>query len=259
MISDSHVHLHLINYGKLFSNLQKIILSAQENKIKYQLCVSTNIYQHREIIFICKKYKNIFGSVGIHPNEQYSNEDISIVDKLLDLSKNSKIKAIGETGLDYLNGVKNRKKQIKRFEQHIEASITANLPIIVHSRCAKHDIINILSYYYKIYGLKGVLHCFSDDVETAKQLVDIGFNISFSGLITFKNNIVIKNVAKYIPIENILIETDSPYLAPDPYRGRINEPKYLIEIARNLSIIKEKPIRQIVESTTNNFIKLFRI
>jgi TatD DNase family protein len=256
MITDSHAHLHLIDYRKLNKNLDDIVLLANKEGIFQKLCVSTNIYQNKEIMFICKKYDNIYGSIGIHPNEKYKKGEKFNLDRLLTLSNHNKIKAIGETGLDYYPNKINRSRQIKRFEQHIEASIIRNIPLVIHSRNARNDTINILKFYQN-EGIKGVLHCFSEDLEMAKKLIDIGFLISFSGIVTFKNENTLKDIAKSIPLESFIVETDSPYLAPDPFRGCINQPSYLVNIVKKISILTKKSFKEIASVTTNNFKKMF--
>ena len=258
MIADSHVHLHLINYNKLRSTLSATIRSAIRDRVEYQLCVSTNIYQHKEIIYICDRYQNIYGSVGIHPNEQYNENEYLNTERLIRLSNHKKIKAIGETGLDYLGNNIQRKIQIKRFEHHIEASLASNLPIIIHSRESKRDILDIIKYYSR-YDLIGVLHCFSDDLLTAKKLLDFGFFISFSGTVTFHKNYLLKEVVKNIPLEKMMVETDAPYLSPHPYRGRINEPKYVSRVVEEISNIKQVRYEEVSKKTNENFKKLFSI
>ena len=256
MITDSHTHLHLIDYRKLNKNIKDIILLANKKGVLQKLCVSTNIYQYKEIMFICKTYDNIYGSIGIHPNEKYKKEEKFNVDRLLKLSNNNLIKAIGETGLDYYPDKISRLRQIKRFEQHIEASIIRNLPLVIHARNARDDILSILKFYQN-EGVKGVLHCFSEDLVMAKKLIDMGFLISFSGIVTFKNENTLKNIVKSIPLKSFIVETDTPYLAPVPFRGCINQPSYIVNIIEKISILTNRSFEEVASVTTNNFKKLF--
>ena len=255
MIVDSHVHLHLINYKKLGYNLNKVLHLARLKNVKKKLCVATNISQFNDIIYICNKYDDIYGSIGVHPN-QYYKDGLCNFKKLYKLSKNKKIIAIGETGLDYFHSYESRMKQIKAFEQHIEISILNSLPLIIHSRDAKGDIINILKHF-RNYCVKGVIHCFNDDIETAKKAIDLGFLISFSGIITFKNEKRLKSLVKNIPLDKILVETDTPYLAPEPHRGKVNQPSYIVNVVQIISELTGNSLEYVSSITTNNFNNLF--
>ncbi|CAL4323004.1 Uncharacterized metal-dependent hydrolase YcfH [Buchnera aphidicola (Eriosoma grossulariae)] len=253
---DSHCHLDQLNYSKLYKNIDDLFKKAYNNHVKLFLSVSTSLKNFQNLLKLFPNQKNILYSCGIHP----LNCDLEIIDliKLKRFSMYNQVIAIGETGLDYYYQKNKKKPQQYLFRKHIQIAKSIQKPIIVHSRQAKEDTIKILQEENAQF-CQGILHSFSEDVQFAKKLLDIGFYISFSGMITFKNSDIIRKVLKYIPIDSLLIETDSPYLTPVPYRGQENQPSYLYDIAKYISCQKKINIEYLSEITTNNFCKLFNI
>jgi TatD DNase family protein len=251
MIVDSHCHL---DFEPLLSNINEVLKNAKKNNIKSILTIGTSLESSKKVLEIVEKYENIYGAVGIHPNSttNYLND----IDKLIDIKKkNKKILAFGETGLDYFYKSSERKDQIFSFEKHIEFAISEKVPVIIHTRDANEDTILIIKKYYK--KTKFLIHCFTGNLEFAKKLLNLECLISFSGIITFKKSHELRDVVKFVPLDRILIETDSPYLSPDPFRGKSNEPANLRIIAENIATIKKISFEEISEVTTKNFHKLF--
>ena len=256
MITDSHCHL---DYPKLYDQLDDIVKRAEYNQVKYLLTICTTLESFERIKLIITKYKNIYGTFGIHPHE---SEKYPQVDSKLILNiknKHNKIVGIGETGLDYYYNYSDKKIQKKSFIEHISAASQLEIPIIVHSRNAEADTYDILKSESKNSNLKVLLHCFTGSRNFAKKLIDLNFYISVSGIITFKKSNELVDTVSSIPIEKLLVETDSPYLAPLPYRGKDNEPSYIIHTVEKLSQIKKLSTESIMTNTTNNFMNLFNI
>tara|TARA_B100001123_G_scaffold447482_2_gene605134 strand:- start:426 stop:1199 length:774 start_codon:yes stop_codon:yes gene_type:complete len=256
MIIDSHCHL---DYSSLYDKLDDVVKRAEINKVKYLLTICTTLESFKKIRLIVEKYKNIYGTFGIHPHEseKYKNIDCKFI---LDLEKEfTKIIGIGETGLDYYYNHSDKKVQKKSFLEHIQAASKLNIPVIVHSRDAEIDTYDILKSEIKNSNLKVLIHCFTGSQDFAKKLIDINCYISVSGIITFNNAKELADTISYIPLENLLVETDSPYLAPIPYRGKPNEPSYIIHTIEKLSVIKKVSKEIIMNKTTNNFKKLFKL
>jgi TatD DNase family protein len=251
MYVDSHCH---INFPELNQKIDQVLANMEDNKISHALCVSVTLDKINEILGLTKKHSNIFASVGVHPDyEDIQEPDIDI---LFNYSKNEKIVAIGETGLDYFRLTGDLSWQRERFRTHIRAAIKSHLPLIIHTRNAQDDTINIMKEE-SARSARGVMHCFTESYEMAKKAIDLGFYISFSGIITFKNAESLRDTVKKIPIENILIETDSPYLAPVPNRGKLNEPANVTFVAEKIAELKGISIEKVAEITTNNFFTLF--
>lgn len=249
---DSHCHLHMLNYKNLHKDLNDVLKKAQKNRVNYILSVSTSLKD-------CKyfsKNKNVFYTCGVHPLniEQYK------FSQLINLAKNNLVIALGETGLDFFKN-KNKEEialQKKSFRNHIRAGTLLKKPIIIHSRNAYRDIIKIL-IEEKIENCSGVIHCFTENYSVAKKFLDMGLYISFSGIITFKKSYEIIKSLKFIPLDRILIETDSPYLSPYPYRGKENQPAFLKYIAKFISKIKNIDMDSLSFITNKNFSELFKI
>ena len=256
MITDSHCHL---DYSELYNSLDDVIKRAQLNKIKYLLTICTTLKSFEKIKLIVSKYENIYGTIGIHPHESksHNNVDANFIVNLK--NKHKKIIGIGETGLDYYYNHSDKKVQKKSFIEHISAASQLNIPIIVHSRNAENDTYEILKSEKKNSNLKILIHCFTGSKDFAKKLIDIDCYISVSGIITFKNSTELTNIVSSIPINSLLVETDSPYLAPLPYRGKTNEPSYIIHTVEKLSQIKNVSKESVIKNTTNNFMKLFNL
>ena len=256
MIIDSHCHL---DYPNLFNNLDDVIKRAKLNNVNVLLTICTNIESFNKIKIIIEKYDNVYGTFGIHPHEAKNHTDIDSKFISKSVSNTKKIVGVGETGLDFFYNHSDKKTQIKSFINHIESASDLNIPIIVHSRNAEADTYEILKSEKKNNKLKVLIHCFTGSKDFAKKLIDIGCYISLSGIITFKNSQKLLDAVSIIPIENLLVETDSPYLSPHPYRGKPNEPSYIVHIVEKLSQIKTVSKEYIMSNTTNNFKKLFKL
>ena len=251
---DSHCHL---DHEPLFKNLIEVINRAKDTGITKLLTICTTLESFEKIKTIINKDEMIFGTYGIHPHETENNP----VDKDLIINKiknNKKIIGIGETGLDFYYNYSNKEKQVISFKNHIEASIDLDKPIIIHSRNAELETYEILNSY-KNDNLKILMHCFTGTLEFSKKLLDLGAFFSASGIITFKNSIGLQNTFRNIPLDKILIETDSPYLAPIPMRGKKNEPSFIKYTLEKLSTLREISTEKMSTVTTNNFNRLFNI
>ena len=256
MIIDSHCHL---DYSNLYDQLDDVVKRAEYNQVKYMLTICTTLESFEKIKLIVEKYKNIYGTFGIHPHEtkKYTYIDSKFIYNIK--RKYNKIVGIGETGLDFYYNHSDKKIQKKSFIEHISAASQLNIPIIVHSRNAENDTYEILKSEKRNSDLKVLVHCFAGSKNFAKKLLDINCYISVSGIITFKNSNELTDTISSIPIKNLLVETDSPYLAPAPYRGKSNEPSYIIHTVEKLSQIKNLPKESIMKYTTNNFKDLFNL
>lgn len=251
---DSHCHLDLLHFKDDDDTLNQVITRARQSGVHYLLNVCVSLVSFPIILKIAEDYPFISVSVGLHPNEQEETVD---VETLTSLARHDKVIAIGETGLDYFRSTGDLDWQRERFKAHIHAAKNTQLPLIVHTRDAKEDTIRIL-HDEGAEEVGGVMHCFTEDWETAKKALDMNFHISFSGIVTFKNATAIQEVAKQVPLDRILIETDSPYLAPNPKRGTSNEPSYVKYTAEYIANLRNIPIEEFAEHTTQNFFKLFR-
>jgi len=249
---DSHCHL---DHEPLLSDLTNVIKRSKEIGIKKLLTISTSFESFDRIKIIVQKDEMIYGTIGIHPHETNKNKITSntIVKNFID---NPKIIGIGETGLDFYYENSDKDDQIKSFKEHIEASIQTNSPLIIHSREAENETFNILNEY-KNQNLKILMHCFTGSKNFAKKLLSLNAFFSASGIITFKNSLELQDTFKILPIDKILIETDSPFLAPVPNRGKKNEPSFIDFTAQKLADIKNVSKSDLVKFTTNNFNKLF--
>ena len=225
------------------------------NSVTHALCVSVNLETFPEVLAIAERFPNIFASTGVHPDDR-SGEEPDIA-RLVGLAGHPKVVAIGETGLDYYRVDGDTEWQRERFRTHIRAARQTGKPLIVHTREAAADTLRIMQEETAA-EVGGVMHCFTETAEVARQAMDMNFMISFSGIVTFKNATALKDVARDVPLENMLIETDSPYLAPIPNRGRTNQPAYVRFVAEEISRIKEISIESVGEATTANFFRLFK-
>ena len=251
-IVDSHCH---INFQELAERLPQVLDNAKENNISHMLCVSVNLEDFPQVHNLAKQYPHIFASVGVHPCYQDVQEPT--VEQLVDIGKDSRIVAIGETGLDYFRVEdQNMDWQRERFVNHIAAANMVNKPLIIHTRNAADDTMRILKEE-SADKCRGVMHCFAEDWEVAKKALDLGFYISFSGIVTFKSAATVQEVAQKCPLDRVLVETDSPYLAPVPLRGKTNEPAYVRHTAQFVADIRGIPLEKLAETTTNNFFNLF--
>jgi TatD DNase family protein len=249
---DSHCHL---DHEPLLSDLPNIIKRSKDVGIEKLLTISTTLESFERIKKIVKIDEIIYGTIGIHPHE-CGNDQITSDFIVENFNKNPRIIGIGETGLDFFYNNSEKEKQILSFKQHIEASIKTNVPIIIHSRNAEDETFDILNSY-KDKKLKILMHCFTGTKKFAEKLLSLNSFFSASGIITFKNSIELQETFKFLPIDKILIETDSPFLAPVPNRGRKNEPSFIDFTAEKLAEIRNISKTELIKSTTNNFNKLF--
>ena len=254
MLIDSHCHIDLMDYEKLGGDPDTAVAYAHENGIGHMLCVSVNLEQYPNMLNTIDKMPKVFASVGVHPNEQ-DGLDPS-VEKLVELADNEKVVAIGETGLDYFRSEGDLDWQRDRFRRHIEAAKQTGKPLIIHSREAKQDTIKLLQEE-NAQDIGGVMHCFAEDWEMAQQAMDLNFYISFSGIVTFKSATTLQDVAKRVPLDRMLVETDSPWLAPMPFRGKTNQPAYVKYVAEYIAELRDDSVDNIATATTNNFFRLF--
>ncbi len=257
MYIDSHCH---INFPELAARMPEILAKMAENKVTHALCVSVDLPDFPQVLALAEQYPHIFASVGVHPDYEETPEPS--VEELVRLSDHPKIIAIGETGLDYFRLTGDLEWQRERFRTHIKASRITRKPLIIHTRAASEDTIRIMREEgagTEAGGVAGVMHCFTESLEVARAAIEMGFYISFSGIVTFKSAKDLQAVAREVPLERILIETDSPYLAPVPFRGRMNEPGYVAHVAEYLSALKGIPLAQVGQQTTDNFFNLFNV
>ena len=249
---DSHCHL---DHEPLLSNLDKIIARSKEVGIEKILTICTTLESFTKIKEIVKKDKIIFGTYGIHPHEAKNN--IVTSDLIVnEINNNKKIIGIGETGLDFYYNHSEKLDQIKSLEKHIEASLKLKIPLIIHSRNAENETLDIFNHYRKD-NLKILMHCFTGSTKFAEKLLDLNAYFSASGIITFKNSTELQKTFKFIPLDRLLIETDSPFLAPEPNRGKKNEPSFVKYTAEKLSSIKDISSADLISATSLNFNNLF--
>jgi len=250
---DSHCHL---DHEPLFKNINDVILSSKNEGIEKLLTICTTKESFVNILKIIKIDEIIFGTFGIHPHE--TTDNILKKDEIIKyITNNKKIIGVGETGLDFYYNNSDKKSQIKSFKNHIEASMDLNIPLIVHSRSAEKDTYEILKHYNQKKNLKILMHCYTGSSDFAKKMMSLNAYFSASGIITFKNSFELQLTFKEIPLNRLLIETDSPFLAPVPMRGRKNEPSYIKYTLEKLSNIKNIEKAKLDKITTNNFNSLF--
>ena len=255
MIIDSHCHL---NYEPMSLAIKETIKRANNDGVKYLLTISTEDKSFNKILDIISSNKCVYGSYGIHPHEAKNHLLINSEDIIKKININKKLIGIGESGLDFYYNYSDKNDQIRCFEEHITAAQKTKIPIIVHTRNAETETYEILKNYDH-RKVKILMHCFTGSIEFSQKLLSLGAFFSASGIITFKNSSLLRETFKSIPDNRILIETDSPYLAPVPMRGKNNEPSFLQHTAKELSFIKDKTIEEIVNLTTKNFNHLFNI
>ena len=256
MIIDSHCHL---DFPHLYNQLDDVISRAEKNNVGTLLTICTTIESFSKIELIVKKYEKVFGTFGIHPHETENHQQINS-DYIINITKkNKKIIGIGETGLDFYYNHSNKKIQKKIFMEHIRAASDLKIPIIVHTRNAELETYDLIKSETKNTNVKFLIHCFTGSKDFAKKLVELNCYISISGIVTFKNTNDLQEAVSIIPNENLLVETDSPLLAPHPNRGKKNEPSFIKHTIEKLAKIKNISEKEIINFTTNNFKKLFNI
>jgi len=253
MLVDSHCHL---NFPEFATNMDGVLQSMRENGVTHALCVSVTLDKFPEVLAIAEAHDHIYASVGVHPD--YEDMPPLTADELVRLAHHPKVVAIGETGLDYFRLTGDLEWQRDRFRTHIRAAIQSGKPLIIHTRSAAEDTIRVMQEE-RAAKIGGVMHCFTESLEVAEAAMDMGFYISFSGIVTFKNAVALKEVAQKIPLKRMLIETDSPYLAPVPYRGKINQPAYVKHVAEEIARLRGITLEEVAEATTRNFFQLFKL
>ena len=252
-IVDSHCHL---NFPQFKGKLDQIVKRALDKGIYRMLTISTKLNEINELQSISKLYSEVYNSAGVHPHECKNYKDLSLND-LIKHTKNSKCIGVGESGLDFYYENSPKELQVKLFRIHIEAARATNLPLIVHTRSADIETIQVLKDEMQKGAFSGLIHCFSTSKELAEEAINLGFYISLSGIITFNKSNELRNIVKDLPLDKLLVETDAPYLAPEPYRGNPNEPSYVIHTAKMLADLKQVEFQTIAEKTTENFNSLF--
>ncbi len=251
MFIDSHCHL---DFPELANNLDSVLAAMRDNDVGYGLCISVTLPDFPKVLAVAEQHANLFATVGVHPD--YENEVEPSVQQLVELARHPKVIGIGETGLDYFRLQGDLEWQRQRFRTHIQAAIAAGKPLIIHTRSAAADTLRIM----KEEGadrVGGVMHCFTESWEVAQAAIDLGFYISFSGIVTFKNAAALKDVAQRVPLERMLIETDSPYLAPVPFRGKTNQPAFVRHVAAEIAGLRGISLDAVGEATSANFFRLF--
>lgn len=256
MFVDSHCHLDRLNLKHYGGSLDRALDKAREDGVSKMLCVCIDLEHLDDVMKIAEAHSDIYASVGVHPSHN-DGEDPD-AQRLVTLSQHEKIVAIGETGLDYFYGKDNKAVQQARFVEHLKAGSMTKKPVIIHTRDAREDTINLM-HQHADKSSAGVMHCFTETKEMAEAALALNFYISFSGIITFKNADELREVVKYVPIERLLIETDSPYLAPVPYRGKSNEPAYVGEVAKQVASLKGMSVEDVARITSDNFTDLFGV
>ena len=251
MFVDSHCHL---NFPELAGRLSEIYRHMQDNRVSHALCISVDLDSFPEVLAIAESRDNLYASVGVHPDYEDCTEPT--VKQLVELAAHPKVIGIGETGMDYYRTPGPLSWQQERFRVHIRAARETNKPLIVHTRAASEDTLRIMAEE-KAQEAGGVMHCFTESLDVARAAMDMGFYISFSGIVTFKNARELKEVAKAVPLDRMLIETDAPYLAPTPHRGKTNEPGFVKHVAEEIARVRGLTAEAVGEATTRNFFRLF--
>ena len=250
MFVDTHCHLTMLDLSLYNGDLDQALAQARLAGVSKFMGISVDLDDHIQLAEIASRHDDVGYSVGVHPCEDTDTMARATTDYLIQLAQDDKVWALGETGLDYYHIADFIAEQKQCFARHIQASKIVKKPVVVHTRAAKHDTVDIIQAEQSTHG---ILHCFTEDWETAKAVLDCGYYISFSGIISFKNAQDLRDVAKKVPLDRVLIETDSPYLAPMPYRGKTNEPKYVPYVAKALRDVYHKSVEEIGMITTQNF------
>jgi TatD DNase family protein len=253
VLVDSHCHL---DFPELADDIDGVLLRMRENRVAAALCVSVTLERWPAVVGLAHRHPNLYATVGVHPDEREVEEPT--VERLTELAGTPKVIAIGETGLDYYRQSGDTEWQRDRFRTHIRAARACGKPLVIHTRAASEDTLAIMREE-RAGEVGGVMHCFTETLDTAKAALALGFFISFSGIVTFKNAADLQEVARQVPLQRLLVETDAPYLAPVPFRGRRNEPAFVRHVAERIATIKNTNIHDIENSTSSNFYDLFRV
>ena len=252
MFIDSHCHLDFPDFAE---RLPEVCRRMQDNRVSHALCISVDLDAFPGVLAVAESRDNLFASVGVHPD--YENCTEPTVEKLVELAAHPKVVAIGETGMDYYRSAGPLEWQRERFRVHIRAARETGKPLVIHTRAASEDTLRIMAEE-KAHEAGGVMHCFTESLEVAQAAMDLGFYISFSGIVTFKNAKELKQVAQAVPLSRMLIETDAPYLAPVPHRGKTNEPAFVMHVAEEIARLKEVSLEEVGNVTSRNFFDLFK-
>jgi TatD DNase family protein len=247
---DSHCHL---NFPEFQNDLDAVMARARAVGVQTFLTINTRLDQAAALFSLTQRFSDVYCTIGVHPHDAVEYAGADLQENLLTLAQQERVIGIGETGLDYYYENSPRAAQIESFKTHIAVAKTLDLPLVIHTRDADADTLACLAKQ----NAKGVFHCFSGDLALAKAALDLGFYISFSGIITFKKADALRDVVKYVPETRMLIETDAPFLAPVPHRGQRNEPAFVRDTAEKIALLKEVPLEQIATQTTANFFTLF--
>lgn len=253
MLVDSHCHL---DFPELADDLPAILETMRENDVGAALCVSVTLEDFPKVLALAERHENLYASVGVHPD--YPDLREPTVRELVELAQHPKVVAIGETGLDYYRLTGDLEWQRERFRVHIRAARQSRKPLIIHTRSASEDTLRLMREE-QAGEAGGVMHCFTESWAVAQGALELGFHISFSGIVTFKNARDLKMVASKVPLDRLLVETDSPYLAPVPYRGKTNQPGWVRHVAEEVARLQSQPFDVIASRTTRNFYRLFNI
>lgn len=252
MLVDSHCHL---DFPDLANRLPDVLQRMQDNQVGLAVCIGVNLEDFPKVLALAEQELGLFATVGVHP--EYTDVEEPSEGRLVELASHPKVIAIGETGLDYYWQKDQPEWQRDRFRTHIRAAKRCDKPLVVHTRDSAPDTLRVLKEE-GADAVGGVMHCFTENWEMASQALDLGFYISFSGIVTFKNAAIVKEVAQKCPIDRILVETDSPYLAPVPYRGKPNEPAYVRYVAEEIARLRGLAFDELAVATTDNFFRLFK-
>ena len=256
MLVDSHCHLDRLDLSDRDAGLDGILADARARGITQFLSVAVDLATSASLVELTERYDHVYSSVGVHPLQKI-DQPVPQVEQLVALARAPKVVAIGETGLDNFYSAESHQWQRDSFIRHLQASQQTGLPIIIHTRDAREETLELLRQYP--LQAAGVMHCFTETWEMAEAAIELGFYISFSGIVTFKSADELREVVRRVPLDRILVETDSPWLAPVPHRGKQNEPQYVREVAETVADLKGVSLEQLAEITTQNFHRLFRI
>lgn len=252
MLVDSHCHL---DFPDLANRMPDVLQRMQENQVELAVCIGVNLEDFPQVLALAEQHEQLYATVGVHP--EYTDVEEPDEARLLTLAAHPKVIAIGETGLDYYWQKDKPEWQRDRFRTHIRAAKRCGKPLVVHTRDSAADTLHILREE-GADAVGGVMHCFTEDWDIARLALDLGFYLSFSGIVTFKNAAIVKEVAQKCPLDRLLVETDSPYLAPTPYRGKPNEPAYVRYVAEEIARLRSLPVDAVHQATTDNFFSLFK-
>ena len=252
MLVDSHCHL---DFPDLANRLPEVLQRMQDNGVGCAVCIGVNLEDYPSVLALAEADQRLFATVGVHP--EYTDVEEPSEETLVALAGHHKVIGIGETGLDYYWQKDKPEWQRARFRTHIQAAKRVGKPLVIHTRESAADTLRLMQEE-GADEVGGVMHCFTENWEIARQALDLGFYLSFSGIVTFKNASIVKDVAQQCPLDRILVETDSPYLAPAPYRGKPNEPSYVLHVAEEIARLRSLSLEDVSQATTDNFFRLFK-